>query len=115
MPANLEHEPIKRPSSSEDIQIREEEIPEEIERLEGVKATRSKFTAKVTDDKGKPLIESPETKQIEIVIPEGEDVLETKAKGDTEDSGTWRAKYFLRRIKKALHFGWKIVMGKKQE
>ena len=71
----------------------------------------SQFKAQVTDDKGNPLIQTPQTQNVTVTIPTAQEALEKLAKGSTDDSGTWWAAWFLRLIKKAAHFGWRVVTG----
>jgi len=83
------------------------EIPPHIEKG-GVKAVPTQVTAQVTDDKGQPLIQTPATKTVSITIPADKTTLSGWAKGEPTSSLTWFANFWLRMIKKALHFGWKI-------
>jgi hypothetical protein len=92
------------------------EIPEQVEITpgmvsQGVQPTQTQFTAQVTDDQGRQIIQTPETQTVTIRIPNQKEILEQEVKGSPYDSKTWGAMYFLRVIKKALHFGWKIVFG----
>ena len=67
----------------------------------------------MTDDKGKPIIQTPPTQVITVTPPSDTTTLSKQAKGDTTSSLTWLAAFWLRIIKKAIHFGWKII-GKEQ-
>lgn len=87
------------------------EIPEHVEKA-GVTAVPSDFTAQVADDQGQPLTQSPPQKVINV--PSDTQTLQTQAKGSVADSVTWLALFWLRIIKKAAHFGWSVVVGKKQ-
>ena len=104
---DLEREKLPK-APEETVEEIPTEIPEEVEAKEGVKAVKTQITAKV-EDGGKPLMESPVTKEVSIEIPKDKDTLEAYSKGDTEDAITWWGASFLRLIKKALHFGWKIL------
>lgn len=99
----------KFPPPPEGVEIIPEEFPEEVERKDGVKVVRSQITAKVTDDSGKPLITSPVTKTVSITIPADDQKLTSLSRGSTNDAITWFAMFWLRMIKKAIHFGWKIL------
>lgn len=77
----------------------------------GVTSTPTQFKAQVTDDNGKPIITTPQTQVITVQIPADPTVLAQVAKGSTDDSKTWWAAWFLRLIKRALHFGWKVATG----
>lgn len=106
MAANPEREPsIKEP---EVVETRAEEIPEYVEKG-GVQTVKSQFPYQVKDDSGKPLITTPQTKVVTVTLPSDPSSLQTKAKGSTDDASTWWSKFWLRIIKKAVHFGWKIV------
>ena len=76
----------------------------------GIKPTQTQFTAKVTDDTGKPMITSPATQNVTVTIPAAPTQLLNWSKGSPAESITWFASFWLRVIKKALHFGWKVVM-----
>ena len=84
------------------------EIPPHIER-EGVSPTQTQVTAQVTDDKGQGLIQTPASQNVTIQIPATEDQLEDWSHGSPSSSLTWFAAFWLRLIKKAIHFGWKVV------
>ena len=99
---DLEREKLPK-VSEETVEEIPTEIPEEVEAKEGIKAVRTQ------DDEGKPLMESPVTKVTSVEIPRSEETLEAYSRGDTEDAKTWWGASFLRLIKKALHFGWKIL------
>ncbi len=91
------------------IEVRPEEIteiPEDIER-KGVRPTKSQFTAQVKH-KGKHLIQTPATK-VTIKLPADQGSLSSWSKGPITSSLTWLATFWLRMIKKAKHFGWKII------
>jgi hypothetical protein len=84
------------------------EIPPHIERA-GVSSSVTSFTAKVTDDSGKSMVQSPANQVVTITLPSEPAQLEALAKGNPLNAVTWFARFWLRMIKKALHFGWKIV------
>lgn len=87
-----------------------EASPLNIERKEVVTPIPTQFKAQVTDDKGNKLITTLENKKADIVIPEiNRETLEVKVKGDTENSSVWSAGYWIRILKKAIYFGWKVI------
>ncbi|OGM11775.1 hypothetical protein A2Z22_04365 [Candidatus Woesebacteria bacterium RBG_16_34_12] len=86
-------------------------IPEHIEKKEGIVPRQAQFTAQVTDDQGQPLIQTPQAKTITIQLPADQVQLAALAKGSPSKALTWFAQFWLRLIKKAIHFGWKIVKG----
>lgn len=87
-------------------------IPEKIERKEGVSVSPTAFTAQVTDDQGRALIQTPQGEELIIEIPKVEEELKALSKGKIIDSITWFARFWLRMIEKAIHFGKKIVIKK---
>ena len=105
MVATPEKEPQQAPEGVEEV-IDTPEIPPHIERS-GVSVTPTQFTAQVTDDKGQPLIKPTPTKTVSVPVAKSK--LEDLSKGAPTASITWLAMFWLRIIKKAKHFGWKIV------
>jgi hypothetical protein len=103
----------KEPKSEISKEIKQplESFPEAVEKL-GVKTRPTQVTQQVTD-KGKPLIQTPPTKVITIQPPADQQQVTTWAKGSPLNAITWLAVFWLRMIRKALHFGWKIIGGKK--
>lgn len=92
------------------IQERKEEfvVPETIQ-SSGVKVVQKTFKSQVNDNSGKPLIKTPPTQVITVTPPSDTTSLTTWSKGNTSSSITWLGAFWLRVIKKAMHFGWKIV------
>ena len=83
------------------------QIPEHIEKG-GVAATPSQFTAQVADDNGNPLVQAtPDTVTIEL--PESQEKLEEMGRGNITSAFTWFARFWLRMLKKAAHFGWHVI------
>jgi hypothetical protein len=103
---------ILRPEAPQ-IQERAEEFPETIQQIQGAKVVQKTFKTQVTDDKGAPVIQTPPAQVISVTPPSDQTTLTKQAKGDTTSSLTWLAAFWLRVIKKAIHFGWKII-GKEQ-
>jgi hypothetical protein len=94
------------------VQERPEEFPETIQQIQGAKVVQKTFKAQVKDDSGKPIIQTPPAQVITTVQPPADAATLTQtAKGDTTSSKTWLAAFWLRVIKKALHFGWQILGG----
>jgi len=108
MPLFPEREPKRQVK-----EVAEEVSPLTIERKEVVQPRQTKFTKQVYTDDGKKIIETPETKKIQIILPSQEADLKKEAKGSSKESSTWFASFWLRLIKKAIHLGWKII-GKKE-
>lgn len=92
------------------IEEREEEASSlTIERKEVVTPIPVQFNKQVTSDKGQPLIQNPAAQTVTITLPSDQSQLTTLAKGSVSDSLTWFAAFWLRMIKKALHFGWRLL------
>jgi len=93
------------------------ETPEEasaltIERKEVVTPVPITFQKQVKSDSGKPLISVPgQGGKIKITIPKSQVELENLSKGSISDSITWFGAFWIRMIKKAIHFGWELVGG----
>jgi len=85
-------------------------VPKEIEKL-GVEARPEHFTGQV-EKRGKGLIQTPKTRTVTIQLPTDRMTLISWAKGSVTSSLTWFAAFWLRMIKKAAHFGWKVMKGK---
>lgn len=113
MPATPE---IPRPENLPIQEINKEAefvVPETLQQKTGVQVVQKNFKAQVKDDHGQPLIQTPPTQVITVTPPSDEKSLTTQSKGDVTSSATWLAAFWLRIIKKALYFGWKII-GKEQ-
>ncbi len=106
MPRSPEREPRAPVTERAD----EFELPSHLEDT-GIKTVETAVKARVKD-KGQHLIQTPATKQVTINIPTGQTTISTWAKGKTANSLTWLGTYWLRMIKKAKHFGWKVIGGK---
>ena len=100
---------ILRPEVPEVSERREEFIMPETLQQSGMKVVQKNFKAQVNDDKGAPLIQTPPTQVITVQPPSGQAILIQQAKGSVSSSLTWLAAFWLRVIKKALHFGWRIL------
>ncbi|KKR11855.1 MAG: hypothetical protein UT39_C0002G0036 [Candidatus Woesebacteria bacterium GW2011_GWA1_39_21] len=85
------------------------EIPPELERGGVAQAVPSQFKGQVNDDFGKPLIQTPPASAVTIQVPASQQQLEGWSKGDPENALTWFAVFWIRLIKKALHFSWRMV------
>lgn len=69
------------------------------------------FTAQVKNDKGQPLIQTPPIQVITVQPPYDDTTLIKQSKGSITSSLTWLAAFWIRVIKKALYYGWKVVGG----
>ncbi len=85
-------------------------IPAHLEKG-GVSPRATQFTAQVGDDKGAPLIQTPQS-SVTITLPSDEVSLKTLSKGSITSAITWFALFWLRMVKKALHFGWRVDVKK---
>jgi hypothetical protein len=100
-----EREPQVRP-----VEERPEEMqPLTIERKEVATPVPTSFKQQVTGKSGQNLITTPQNQTIAITLPVQEEKLKEVAKGSIDDSSTWFAAFWLRLIKKAVHFGWQII------
>lgn len=91
------------------------ERPEEvssltIERKEVVQPVPANFKAQVQDDTGRNVISTPQSQAVSMVLPASQTQLTQLAKGNIVNSLTWFAVFWLRMVKKALHFGWNTVV-----
>jgi len=84
------------------------EIPTNLQE-QGVVARPTQMTTPVADDTGKTLIQTPATQTVTITIPSSQQQLADWSKGSPSNSLTWFAFFWLRMIKKALHYGWRII------
>lgn len=75
----------------------------------GVQSVQKTFKSQIQDDKGASVIQTPPTTVVSISPPSDSVTLGQQAKGDTTNALTWFAAFWIRILKKALHFGWKIV------
>lgn len=92
------------------------ETPEEapsltIERKEVATPVPIHFKAQVKTEKGQPLIQTSAGQTVLVTLPKSQLELVELAKGSISDSITWFAAFWLRMIKKAIHFGWQILGG----
>ena len=85
-------------------------VPESLERSGVSSSQASPMASVITDDQGNPLIQ-PTLQTPTITLPADDAHLNTQAKGNASNASTWRAVYWLRQIKRALKFGWKIITG----
>ncbi|HJY98451.1 MAG TPA: hypothetical protein VJ227_01930 [Patescibacteria group bacterium] len=85
------------------------EIPPEIERSTGVKVVQKTFTAQVKGDKGQSLIQPVPTQVINVTPPADDKTLSSWAKGPIVSSLSWLGMFWIRILKRAMHFGWKIT------
>jgi hypothetical protein len=75
----------------------------------GMQPVQKTFKAQVNDGKGKPIIQTPPTQVITVTPPADDTTLTSWSKGSVSSSLTWLGAFWIRVIKKALHFGWKIL------
>lgn len=102
-----------QPQVVDGVRQREEEVPKETQLLVqevGGRAVPSQITAQVVDERGAPLMQSPATQVVTITIPASQQQIADWTKGSPSDSLTWLATFWVRLIKKAIHFGWRVIM-----
>lgn len=88
---------------------REEFIVDETLKNTGVTTVQKNFKAQVRDDKGSPVIQTTPTQVIAVTLPASQTTLTSWSKGPVTSSLTWLAVFWLRVLKRAIHFGWKIT------
>lgn len=94
---------------AQEMAPRPESYLEKLER-HGAQVRADDFTQQVYNDSGQPLITPTPTNVITITVPANQEQLLTWAKGDPANSITWLAKFWIRMIKKAVKYGWHLVM-----
>lgn len=102
MPIFPEREKAPIQESPEDVS------PLTIERKEVVIPIPTQFKAQVKSDKGQSLVQNTAGKTVSITLPKNQLELAQLSKGSISDSITWFAAFWLRMIKKAIHFGWQL-------
>ena len=100
---------ISRPEAQDVSQKQGEYIVPETPQQGGPKTVQKTFNTQVTDDKTAPVIQTAPTQAVSVTLPSDQVTLTNQAKGPVNSSLTWLATFWLRVIKKATHFGWKIV------
>lgn len=104
---------IQRPEVPQVQEINKEAefiVPETL-KSSGVQVVQKTFKAQVKNDKGQPVIQVPPTQVITVTPPADDATLTTWSKGSVSSSLTWLGAFWIRVVKKALHFGWKVVGG----
>lgn len=101
---------IQKPEA-QGVSERQEEfiVPETLQQSTGVQVVQKNFNPQVKGDAGQVLIQTPPAQVITITPPSDTQTLISQSKGDTGSSVTWLATFWLRVIKKALFFGWKVL------
>lgn len=102
---------ILKPEQPQIQEIKEAEfiVPENLQ--QSVKVVQKNFTAQVKNDQGQPIIQTPPTQVISVTPPADDTTLTSWSKGSITSSLTWLGTFWIRVIKKALHFGWRVVGG----
>ena len=101
------------PTVPEGIQERPVEIPLEVEKA-GATVSPSQVTTQVIGDDDQPLTQSPATQAVTIQLPATEKQLDDWSHGEPSSALTWFAMFWKRLVKKAVHFGWKVIGKEKQ-
>lgn len=102
---------VPRPEAPKIRERKEEFIVPETLSQSGIKVVQKQFKPQVSDGQGQPIVQTPPAQVITVTPPADDTTLTTWSKGDTSSALTWFAAFWIRIIKKALHFGWKM-MGK---
>lgn len=107
MPATPE---IPRPEPLQVIEHSEEFIvPERLQQKTGVQVVQKNFKSQISDDHGTPLIQTPPARVIEVTPPADEETLVEWSKGSPDSTKTWLGAFWVKIVKRAMTFGWKIV------
>ena len=106
---------VKQPAEQQSPQaiIKEQETLKELPSVEE-KATTvipGQIAAQVGSQSAQPASSTPAAPTITITIPASPQQLEDWSKGSPEDSITWFAFYWIRMIKKAFFYGWRVITG----
>lgn len=89
-------------------------VDENLQQKTGIQPVVKDFKAQVKSDDGVPLIQTPPTQVITVTPPADQTVLTSWSKGPITSSISWLGMFWLRIIKKAIHFGWQIVSSSKE-
>ena len=100
-----------------DVEVKPEttEVPPEIERSPGSQTPQTQPTDQTSDDSTQAQPQDDSTPKIAIQPPASAAQLDDWSKGPIESALTWFAAFWIRIIKKALHFGWKILGGNSKD
>lgn len=93
---------------SDVTEIPETASPLTIEKKEVLTSVPSQFTAKVSNG-GRPLVQTPANQNVTVQLPSDAATLKGLAGGSPQNAITWFAAFWLRMLKKALYFGWKVL------
>jgi hypothetical protein len=104
--------PTTKPEIEEVNKEAEFIVPETLKST-GVQVVKKTFNAQVKNDKGQPIIQTPPTQVITVQPPGDSATLTSWSKGSVSSSLTWLGAFWIRVIKKAIHFGWRVI-GKEQ-
>jgi hypothetical protein len=85
------------------------EIPITVENKGVVVPTPGQFTAQVKDDKGRPLIQTPDREKITIEIPGTKEEMTAFSKGSPDEAITWFWAALVRKFKQATRFAWRVI------
>ena len=83
-------------------------VPESLQQSTGMKVVQKNFTAQVKSDKGQPMIQTPPAQVITIAPPANNATLIAWSKGPIVASISWLGMFWLRILKKAMFYGWKV-------
>jgi hypothetical protein len=85
------------------------EIPPSVERKTGVSVRPQNFNAPSMRHQGQQVFTTPQTQTVSIQLPADQGQIKGWAGGPVTSALTWFARFWLRIIKKAHHFGWRII------
>lgn len=104
---------IEKQPQIQEVQKEAEFIVPETLRGTGIKVVQKTFKAQVSDKTGKPIIQTPPAQVVTVTPPADNVTLTSWSKGSVSSSLTWLGAFWLRVVKKALYFGWRIIGGNK--
>jgi len=102
-------ETLNPESQIKEINTNAEFVVDETLKSAGVQTVQKDFKSQIRNDSGKPIIQTPPTQVISVSPPADSTALGQMAGGNTSNASTWYAKFWLRILQKALHFGWRII------
>jgi hypothetical protein len=103
---------VEKPRSVFSEEPKAQEIPPEVERVPGITPPPAQPQPQATPQQppAQPQDQTA-TPQVSVQVSNSDEELLKMSKGSTEESSTWLGTFLIRLVKKAIHFGWKIIRG----
>lgn len=101
------------PTEQPQVTIKEQEIQKEAQPVEekATSLTPAQLAAQVADTTTQQQPQPAPPQIITITVPATTQQLDDWSKGSPDDSLTWLAFYWIRMIKKAIFYGWRVITG----